>query len=120
MLPPFEVPRVRGGMKTRKMMIENALLHLGVVQFTLKTSHSYLRFVKLQLKLHPRYHNNFSSLHPIHQYGIQWRTSPSPDRLRSFGRQGRYRDWYANHPFPPYLTLLSPPANPAPYLNRSR
>jgi hypothetical protein len=33
---PFEIPRVRGGMKTRKMIFENALLHFGVVQLLSK------------------------------------------------------------------------------------
>jgi hypothetical protein len=96
------------GMKTRKMIFRECPPTSRSCPIYSQNKHSYLRFFKLQLKLHPRYHNNFSSLHPIHQHGIQWRTSPSPDRLRPFGRQSSYRDWYANHPFPPYLTLLSP------------
>src|SRR5947209_1381318 len=53
---------------------------------TLGNRRSYLCFVKLQLKLYLGYRNNFSSSHPINQHGIQWRTSPCPDRHRPLGR----------------------------------
>lgn len=106
MLPLRDSPRQRGYEDRKNDLQECPPASWSCSNYS-QNKHSYLRFVKLQLKLHPRYRNSFSSLHPIHQHGIQWRTSPSADRLRPFGRQSSYRDWYANHPFPPYLTLLS-------------
>jgi len=107
---PFEIPRVRGGMKTGKKGSSRMLSCISELSYYSQTGIHICGFVKLQLRLYPQYRNNFRSLNPIHQHGIQWRTSPSPDRLRPLGRQGRYRNWYANLSLPLHISPCSPPA----------
>lgn len=105
---PFEIPPRQGGEEDRKKGSSRMPSCISELSYYSLKRHSYLCFVKLQLRLYPRYRINFRSLHPIHQHGIQWRIS---DRLRPLGRQGRHRNWYANHPFPSISHLALPPAN---------
>jgi hypothetical protein len=104
--PLFDSPRQRGYEEQGK----EDLRHCPPASWScLRHSFLFCRVTTEALSTLPQ--QTSAPLHPVHEHGIQWRTSPSPDRLRPLGWQGRYRDWYAHCPLSFILSLYSPPAH---------
>ena len=115
---PFEMPRVRGGIKLRQDLASRKPTCISELSISPRSNETFEHRVVFQDTNRPSIRDSASrcNTNPGINHGAERRPPPSSDGRRPLGRQSCYRDWYAtlSHSPPHHPSNLSAKQAPRP------